>query len=101
MKQDNITDFRSLTYEDWLEDYEPLLNEEGQPRLFKDSGEDQELIQDVSEYHVWTWMYGGDFSLICTGLLEPHRIGYYLTKVPFDPSQMLVIDMLDEIDEED
>ena len=101
MNQDNITDFRALPYEEWIEDYEPLLDEEGQPRLFNDFGEDQELIDSVSNYNVWTWIYGGDFSAICSGLLELHRIGYYLTKVPFDSNQMLVIDMLDELDEEE
>lgn len=90
---DVITDFRAVAYEDWVEQYEPLPDINGEPKLYEDFGDDQEFIDDVPLYHVWTWIDNGEFSVICSGLVDSFRVGYYLTKVPFESNEMIVVDV--------
>lgn len=82
-----------LTYEEWIEQYKPHLDFEGNPIAYETYGDDYDYIADIDNEYVWTWTDGGDYSVITNGFSYVNRLNYYVCTVPSDINKVIQIDM--------
>jgi hypothetical protein len=75
-----------MTYEEWKEKYNPVLDETAEPRLFETYGSDLQVIALVPENFVWTLQedgivdaYNCTTEFLAAGKRIVNRIGYVLT----------------------
>jgi len=86
-----------ISFEDWCEEYSPLINDINPNASFDDGdggvmfetyGPELDLVLDFaknSPRHVWTYMDGKNYPLVCEGYHLVNRIGYFLTMKPAKP----------------
>lgn len=82
-----------LTYEQWIEQYKPELDSDGNPRAYETYGDDYEYIADIDNEYLWTWTDGGDYSVITNGFSFVNRLNYYVCTVPCSTDMLVQIDM--------
>lgn len=87
-----------ISIEDWHEEYKPVINHVNPDASFDDGnggtmfetyGLELEHVLDVAKktpLHVWTYMDGKNYPLICEGYHLVNRIGYFLTTKPAKPN---------------
>jgi hypothetical protein len=90
-----------LTWDEWEEQFKPVRNtitkrEEVNGWLFETFGKDEEHIRKLADNPktantVWTWLDTGNGLVIVNGWHYVNRFGYFITKVPFDPTVMYEI----------
>jgi hypothetical protein len=82
-----------MTYEEWEAKYKPITDADGSPRLYETYGDDYDEILDVENEYLWTWIDGGDYSVISNGFHYVNRMGYYICTVPSDTDNIIQIDI--------
>jgi hypothetical protein len=82
-----------LTYEEWIEQYKPHLDFEGNPIAYETYGDDYDYIADIDNEYVWTWTDGGDYSVITNGFSFVNRLNYYVCTVPCSTDILVQIDL--------
>lgn len=82
-----------LTYEEWIEQYKPHLDSDGNPLAYETYGDDYDYIADIDNEYVWTWTDGGDYSVITNGFSYVNRLNYYVCNVPCDTNILVQIDL--------
>lgn len=76
----------------WHTDFHPLLNREGQPRLFHPHGDDLRSAAEAPVEHVWTCLATPDQkNKIISGFHPEQGVGFYLTFVPRSPALAAVL----------
>jgi hypothetical protein len=90
-----------LTWEEWVEEYKPYTDEEGNPRMF-DPFSDKDAIAAHPDNLIWTYLEGDTGTLITEGYHYVNRLGYYLTEKSSLPDISYEIDYVaDEENEEE
>lgn len=82
-----------LTYEEWIQQYKPISDMSGNPIMYETYGEDLEIIQKQQPEYIWTWVDGGDYSIITNGFHYVNRLNYYICTVPCDPVKIMQVDL--------
>jgi hypothetical protein len=82
-----------LTYDEWVEQYKPICDLDGNPIMYETYGEDLDIVSDTPENRIWTWVDGGDYSGINSGFQRVNRLNYYICTVPFDMSEIYYVDL--------
>ena len=82
----------TITYDEWVDTYKPITDEHGQPRGFETYGEDYDIVKAVDNNQLWTWVDGGDYSVIHNGYSFVNRLHYYISTVPWK-EEHIEIDM--------
>ena len=85
--------FIDLTFEEWVKQYKPICDIDGNPIMYETYGEDLEIVQKQDFEYIWTWTDGGDYSVITNGFSRVNRLNYYICTVPFDPDILIQIDL--------
>ena len=89
-----MSTYIEIDYEEWLDKYRPIKNTFGDaPQDFETFGEDWETIKNTDPRYIWTWIDGGDYSLIVNGVGWVNRLVYYITEVPWEEGQEIQIDV--------
>ena len=74
-----------LEYDEWYEKYKPIENDHGDIMIYETYGKDLEFIESIiDDNRVWTFVDGGDFSVITNGAMFVNRMCYYVTEVPWE-----------------
>ena len=74
-----------LEYEEWYEKYKPIETDHGDLMVYETYGKDLEFIESIIEdTRVWTFVDGGDFSVITNGAMFVNRLCYYVTEIPWE-----------------
>ena len=74
-----------LEYEEWYEKYKPIETDHGDLMVYETYGKDLEFIESIIEDNrVWTFVDGGDFSVITNGAMFVNRLCYYVTEIPWE-----------------
>lgn len=85
--------FVQMDYEDWIDKYKPITDKFGSVRSFETFGEDFEAVKKAGPTYVWTWLDGGDYSIICNGIGWVNRLVYYICEVPWAEGEEIQIDV--------
>jgi hypothetical protein len=79
-----------LTEHQWFEQY----GVDGDGRMYETYGEDMNYINSMPVSFVWTLIDGDEGQpLIVNGRAFVNRVGYYLTKKPHNPNDIIVVDL--------
>lgn len=74
-----------LEIDDWHDKYKPILTDHGDLRIYETYGADLEFIESIiDDNRVWTFLDGGDYSVITNGLMFVNRLCFYVTEVPWE-----------------
>ena len=74
-----------LEYDEWYDKYKPITNDHDEIKVYETYGVDLEFIESIIEDNrVWTFIDGGDFSVITNGFMFVNRLCYYVTEVPWE-----------------
>ena len=74
-----------LEYDEWYEKYKPIETDHGDLMVYETYGKDLEFIESIIEDNrVWTFVDGGDFSVITNGAMFVNRLCYYVTEIPWE-----------------
>lgn len=84
------SEFEVLTYEQWLEKYQPELDSDGQPKIYETYGRDLVTIQATDPKYVWTLGDEDGQSYIDPGKYFVNRINYYICTVPWERNNVQV-----------
>jgi hypothetical protein len=82
-----------LSYEEWMMKYRPELDIDGSAKMYETYGDDYDYIADVDNEHLWTWVDGGDYSVIANGFHFVNRLGYYVCTVPCSQDISVEVDV--------
>jgi len=82
-----------LSYEEWIDQYKPICDLDGNPIMYETYGTDYEYIQSVDPEYLWTWTDGGDYSVITNGFSFVNRLNYYVCAVPCSQDISVEIDV--------
>ena len=96
-----------ITFEEWLEKYQPVDNhldnnasfqdENGNGIMFETFGEELQYVLSIANSEpnqVWTYVDGDDGTYVTNGYHLVNRIGYFITAVPYDDSKEPFLDVL-------
>jgi hypothetical protein len=74
-----------MNFEDFVEKYEPLCDENEDLKTFETYGEELDYIRSLSSDLVWTVTEGDSGNLyLCTGYHLVNRLFYLVCKVPHE-----------------
>lgn len=90
-----------ITYDEWLEQYMPLVDEDGNPLEFETYGEAYKLITETDPSFVWTRRDDGEVCYISSGRHWVNRDCYFITSVPFTEDVIVPLYEYDAGDFED
>lgn len=80
-----------MTYEQWEETYNPILNPQHNDNnasiQFETYGEDLDFVLQQPTNNIWTELDGDDGVYLVTGYHLTNRISYYVTEVPWTNSE--------------
>jgi len=82
-----------ITFEDWLKEYKPLKDNNGDLKLFETYGDDIMAVDKAKPECIWTLMDGeedGQFY-IQSGLHFVNRMGYYITESEVPLSNLIQV----------
>ena len=81
----------TMTYEEWVERYEPLEDSLGDTMTFETYGTDLGLVKGSVKEHVWTLIESGAESknghfkeYVVAGFHYVNRMKYLLTRLPWE-----------------
>lgn len=75
-----------FTEQEWEDGYEPY------ERLFETHGEDKALVDSIPIEYVWTLVDGDEGEpSITNGMAYVNRIGYYISKMPHNPNDLIIV----------
>ena len=92
-----VKNFIQMNIEDWCSEYQPIINhidpnasfDDGEGgAMFETYGPELDFVRAYAEnnpQHVWTYLDGKNYPLICEGYQFVNRIGYFITKQPAKP----------------
>ena len=93
-----MNDLIELTQEEWFDKFKPIPNhiddnasfqtEDGIGYMFETYGEELDFVKSHQSNRIWTYCdndFGG--TSIFQGMRIVNRIGYFVTKVPFDANK--------------
>ena len=80
-----------LTEREWFDQY----GVDADGRLYETYGEDMNYINSMPVSFVWTLVDGDTKPVVVNGLAFVNRVGYYLTKKPHNPNDIIVVDLED------
>lgn len=90
-----------LTMNDWEAIYKPISNhlddnasfqdEHGVGIMFETYGAELDHIQSLDEHNVWTYVDSELGTEILSGYYLVNRIGYFVTEVPWENQDTVVI----------
>ena len=94
--------FRKIDFGLWCDEYKPEVNhlddnasmgvsfDDGQGGvMFETYGPELYYVLSVAKtkpLHVWTYMDGKHYPIVCEGYHLVNRIGYFITEKPADPN---------------
>lgn len=90
---------RQMTWEEWVEKFNPKLDREDLPRMYETYGEDVEHVIKHDDNLIWTYLEGDSGSVITQGYHYVNRLGYYLTSVPWEPDVEYEVDYYEYTDD--
>ncbi len=96
-----------MTEMEWFDTYEPVrnhLSKNPSGDLFETYGIELGYVLGVADStpaRVWTLVEGDEGTYIISGYHLVNRLGYYITKKPFEGEFLEVLDHLYEDEEED
>jgi hypothetical protein len=74
-----------LEYDAWWDKYKPITTDHGDLRIYETYGDDLKFIESIiDDNRVWTFVDGGDYSVITNGMRFVNRLCYYVTEVPWE-----------------
>lgn len=83
----------------WSDNYRPIINPKNGTYLFEEFGEDLDFLNKMAqENRVWTWVQENGMTVIMNGFHYLNRLGYYVTEVPWDNEQDIIITVEDSND---
>ena len=88
-----MTKFIEMTYDAWVEQYQPVRDETGAIRSFETYGADYEAVCAANPLCVWTRCDSSGFDYISSGLHWVDRFVYYVTETPFKAGVEVEIDL--------
>jgi len=68
-------------YELWLEKFKPILDEDGQPRMFGTYGIDLLQVRNTVTNKIWT-LVEEEGLYLCKGYHLVNRLNYFICEVP-------------------
>lgn len=114
------TNFIELTFEEWCEQYKPIVNHIDDNASFDDGnggimfetyGDEVAFVKEQPEANIWMYGSGDDGgTFVWNGWGFVNRLGYFITEVPCPPDtdiqvrvseDDLTCELCDEIIEED
>lgn len=82
---------KELTFDEWVEQYKPVTNPvTGDIIHFETFGDDLEILKRYPANQGWTFR-AGDGDCITNGYGWVNRMNYYLTEVPWEEDETIVI----------
>ena len=86
-----LQDLVKISFEDWCKEYEPVINHIDPNASFDDGdggvmfetyGPELKFVLNCAKanpLHVWTYMDGKNYPIVCEGYHLVNRIGYFVT----------------------
>ena len=71
-----------MTYDEWVEEYKPILNPRG-TEIDWDTHDDHEALKAYSPKQIWTMVSDGGCFIIA-GCRRMNRLAYYVTEKPWE-----------------
>ena len=84
VKRETMLTITEIDYDQWVEQYKPIMNKHGEIRMFETYGEDMDFLQQQDYHHVWTYVDDGDYGNITNGFAFVNRLCYYMTEVAWE-----------------
>jgi len=81
----------TLTFDEWVEKYKPILDDEGCPRAFETYGADFVQVKTHPVNRVWTRLNCDGSMPIANGWHFVNRDVYFLTEVPFEKGEEIEV----------
>ena len=85
-------DTKQMDWDQWIQDYRPITDSNGDPTMFETYGKDLETVLGTHPRYVWTYLEGDRGSVITEGYHLVNRLGYYITENPSEPDTEYEID---------
>ena len=95
-----------LSFEEWVELYQPKKNhlvenasfqdESGVGTMFETYGVELDWVKVQSPQHVWTYIDTEDGTAIVSGYSYVNRIGYFITKRPYNKNRMIYVEVIND-----
>lgn len=83
----------------WSDNYRPIINTGNGTFLFEEFGEDLDFLNRMAKQNrVWTWVQENGMTAIINGFHYLNRLGYYVTEVPWENGQDIMIIVEDSND---
>jgi len=82
-----------LTYDEWVEQYKPVRDADGNVRAFETYGDEYKTVCATEPGLVWTRCDSSGFDYISSGFHWVDRFEYYITEVPWPSNQHIEIDL--------
>jgi len=92
--------YLEMTFDEWVEKYKPIKDENGEVVAFETYGEDEEFVKTQNPLAVWTLEDAGDGPFIINERHFVNRILYYVTEFPFGEDDTIIV-FVEESDEEE
>jgi hypothetical protein len=80
----------SLTWKEWEEQFIPIsnhLSKDIDHKMFETFGEEWDFVKAQDSKNVWTWLSGDGCDVIVNGFAYVNRLGYFITKNPWDENK--------------
>jgi len=81
-----LTQTKVITDDVWYDTYEP------DGKMYETYGEELEYINSVPAEFVWTLVDGDEDTVVVNGRAFVNRLGYYVSKNPHDPEDLIVVE---------
>lgn len=78
---------RDITDDQWEDTYKPHTNKFGEICMYETYGEDFEAVKNAAPGTVWTYVDGGDYAGVVSGMAFVNRIGYYICETPYSEEE--------------
>lgn len=88
--------FVELTHEQWVEQYRPVKDAQGNIRAFETYGDDYEAVLNADPACVWTRCDSSGFDYISSGNHWVDRFEYYITEVAVEADIEAEVDLTSE-----
>ena len=86
-----------MKWSEWEAKYKPQVNHltkypsSDRDYMFETYGEEYEYVKSIDPNRVWTWVEGDMSSIIIAGRAFVNRMGYYVTEVPWEDENEMVL----------
>ena len=94
-------DTKQMDWDQWIQDYRPITDGNGEPTMFETYGKDLDTVLSTHPRYVWTYLEGDSGSVITQGYHLVNRLGYYITENPSEDDTEYEIDYYEYNDNEE